>query len=117
MVLISLIKVAIFEIYFHFLNQPIPKSGDLSEVGNKRGIILSSLVAKTVNKMILNSIQPKIVKHLDQIKMDSGKGGPPTDTLALRRIIEEFKGNKREAILLFVDFHKVFDSRHRKKWK
>ena len=39
---------------------PIPKSGDLGETGNYRGISLSSLVAKLVSKMIFNRIQPKI---------------------------------------------------------
>ena len=33
---------------------PLPKSGDLSDTGNCRGISLLSGVAKIVNKMILN---------------------------------------------------------------
>ena len=36
---------------------PIPKSGDLSIGGNYRGISLSSIVAKTYNRMILNRIK------------------------------------------------------------
>ena len=38
----------------------LPKYGDLSDAGNYRGISLSSVVAKLVNKMILNRIQPEI---------------------------------------------------------
>ena len=34
--------------------QPVPKSGDLSDVGNYRGIALSAIAAKIANKMILN---------------------------------------------------------------
>ena len=36
--------------------QPIPKTGDVSEVENCRGIALSPIVAKITNKMLLNRI-------------------------------------------------------------
>ena len=39
---------------------PIPKSGDLGNTTNYRGIALSSAVAKLVNRMLLNRIQPKL---------------------------------------------------------
>ena len=38
---------------------PIPKKGDLSLPSNHRGISLSSIVTKVINRMILNRIQPK----------------------------------------------------------
>ncbi|MEO0685407.1 MAG: hypothetical protein AAFY76_10285, partial [Cyanobacteria bacterium J06649_11] len=43
---------------------PLPKSGDLSNTTNYRGISLSSMVAKLINKMILNRIQAKLDTHL-----------------------------------------------------
>ncbi|CAI9723173.1 Hypothetical predicted protein [Octopus vulgaris] len=43
---------------------PQPKTGDLSDTGNYRGISLSSIVAKMVVKMILKRIQSKIDKQL-----------------------------------------------------
>ena len=43
---------------------PIPKSGDLSLSGNYRGISLSSIVAKTYNRLILNRILPVLDCHL-----------------------------------------------------
>ena len=43
---------------------PIPKSGDLSNTGNYRGISLASLATKLVDRMILNRIRPKIDPHL-----------------------------------------------------
>ena len=43
---------------------PVPKSGDLSDTSNYRGISLAPIAAKTVNKMVLNRIQPKIDKYL-----------------------------------------------------
>ena len=37
---------------------PIPKSGDLREGKNYRGICLSSIVAKTYNSLLLKRIRP-----------------------------------------------------------
>ena len=39
---------------------PLPKFGDLGVTDNYRGIALSSLVAKIVDKMLLNRVRPKI---------------------------------------------------------
>ena len=39
---------------------PLPKSGDLSKVGNYSGIGISSTISKVINRMILNRIQPAI---------------------------------------------------------
>jgi hypothetical protein len=36
--------------------KPIPKSGDLTKTDNYRGISLTSILAKTYNKMILNRL-------------------------------------------------------------
>ena len=49
----------------------IPKKGDLSQVSNYRVISLSSLVAKTYIRMILNIIRPHLDCHLRIIKMVS----------------------------------------------
>ena len=43
---------------------PIPIMGDLSLPSNHRGISLSSIVTKVINRMILNRIQPKVNPHL-----------------------------------------------------
>ena len=40
---------------------PIPKTGDLSEYGNYRGIMLSAVAAKITNRMILNRIQSEMI--------------------------------------------------------
>ena len=43
---------------------PIPKSGDLSMGSIYRGISLSSSVAKTYNRIIMNRIRPNLDCHL-----------------------------------------------------
>ena len=71
---------------------PLHKSGDLSLTANYRGISLSSMVAKLVNKMILNRQQPKIDKHLRPNQNGFRHGRSTTShVLALRRIIESKK--------------------------
>ena len=95
---------------------PIPKSGDLSQAGNYRGISLSSLVAKTYNRMILNRIRPKLDKHL-RTNQNGFRVGRSTvgHILALRRLIEGVKAYNLSAIITFIDFCKAFDSIHRGK--
>ena len=95
---------------------PIPTAGDLSQGGNYRGISLSSIVAKTFNRMILNRIRPEIDKHL----RDNQNGFRVCRTtvghiLSLRRLIEGIKSNNRPAIITFIDFRKAFDTIHRGK--
>ena len=93
---------------------PLPKSGDLSLTANYRGISLSSMVAKLVNKMILNRLQPKIDKHLRPNQNGFRPGRSTTShILALRRLIEGVKTRNKKAIILYVDFRKAFDSIHR----
>ena len=89
----------------------LPKSGDLGVTDNYRGIALSSLVAKIVNKMLLNRIRPK----LDPLLRGNQSGFRPGRTtiaqiLALRRIIEEVKKGQLSAVMVFIDFCKAFDS-------
>ena len=90
---------------------PIPKSGDLSVTSNYRGIALTSLVAKVINKMILNRIRPVIDPELrgNQSGFRPGRS-TTTQILALRKIIEGVKRKNLPAIMTFIDFSKAFDS-------
>ena len=93
---------------------PLPKSGDLSYTTNYRGIALSAVVAKMVNKMLLLRIQPKLDSHLRPNQNGfRPKRSTTAHILALRRIIEGVKRKHLKAAILFVDFSKAFDSVHR----
>ena len=93
---------------------PLPKYGDLSLTANYRGISLSSMVAKLVNKITLNRLQPKIDKHF-RPNQNGFRPGRSTIShiVALRRLIEGVKTQNKKAIILYVDFRKAFDSIHR----
>ena len=88
---------------------PIPKTGDLSDTGNYRGISLSSIVAKVVNKMILNRIQSQMDNNLRPNQNGFRPGRSTTShILALRRLIEGVKSYNRKTIILYVDFQKAY---------
>ena len=90
---------------------PLPKTGDLSDTGNYRGISLSSVVAKIVNKMILNRLQTKMEGNLRPNQNGFRPGRSTTShILALRRLIEGVRSHNRKAIIIYVDFKKAFDS-------
>ena len=98
---------------------PLPKSGDLSKVGNYRGTGISSAISKVINRMTLNCIQPAIDEHL-RPNQNGFRPNRSTSShiLALRRIIEGVKQNSLPTLITFVDFRKAFDSvRHAKMMK
>ena len=91
--------------------KPLPKSGDLSDVNNYRGISLASIASKITNKMILNRIQPAIDKLLRNNQNGFRPGrGTIAHILAIRRLIEGIKARNIESIIICVDFKKAFDS-------
>ena len=90
---------------------PIPKTGDLSDPANYRGISLTPIAAKVYNKLILNRIQP----HIDPVLRSNQNGfrkgrGTTSQILTVRRIIEGVKSKNLKSVLTFVDFKKAFDS-------
>ena len=95
--------------------QPIPKTGELSEVGNYRGVALSPIAAKIANKMLLNHIQPILDPLLIPTQNGFRPGRSTSQILALRRIIESVKSHSLQAAIIFDDFKKAFDSIHRHK--
>ena len=72
--------------------KPIPKYGNLSVTVNYRRISLTSIVAKLINRMLLNRLRPKIDPCL---RYNQNGFRPDQSTtmqvLALRQIIEELK--------------------------
>ena len=93
---------------------PVPKKGDLTEADNYRGISLTSIVGKTLNRMILNRVKPCLEKLLRDNQNGFRPGRSTTShILALRRILEGAQAKNLSAVMLFIDFKKAFDSVHR----
>ena len=93
---------------------PVPKKGDLTKTDNYRGISLTSIVSKTLNRMLLNRIKPSLEETLRNNQNGFRPGRSTTShILALRRIIEGVKAKNLKATMVFIDFKKAFDSVHR----
>ena len=93
---------------------PVPKKGDLSKPGNYRGIALTSIVAKTLNRMILHRIRPYIETKLLDSQNGFREGRSTTShILTLRRILEGAKRKQLPVAMAFIDFVKAFDSINR----
>ena len=91
---------------------PVPKSGDLSNTNNYRGISLICIIAKLYNRLILNRIRsvidPKLRYNQNGFRP---KRTTVAQVLALRRIIEGVKANHLvPTVLTFINFSQAFDS-------
>ena len=84
---------------------PVPKSGDLSNTNNYRGISLMCILAKMYNKMILNRIRIVINPRLRMNQNGFRPGPTVAKILTLRRIIEGVKANNLPAIITSIDFN------------
>ena len=90
---------------------PVPKKGDLTKPDNYRGISLGQSASKVFNRLILNRIRPAVDKVL-RPNQNGFRENRSTSShlLALRRLIEELRNHNQEAVLVFIDFKKAFDS-------
>lgn len=95
---------------------PVPKSGDLSNTNNYRGISLICIIAKMYNRLILNRIRTVIDPRLRR-NQNGFRSNRTTvaQILALRRIIEGVKAHILSVVITFIDFKKAFDTIHRGK--
>ncbi|XP_063587867.1 uncharacterized protein LOC134765253 [Penaeus indicus] len=89
---------------------PFPKKSDLSLATNYRGITFTATAAKIYNAMLRDRIQPEIEKilrpHQNGFRLNRAITG---EIITIRRLIE-IKAKNLNAVILFVDFSKAFDS-------
>ena len=100
---------------------PFPKKSNLGMVNSYRGITLTAISAK-IYIILCYSIASNRFSNRYSVKTKtvSGRKNPKNRStigqiLTVRRIIEGVRAKNLEAVLLFVDFSKAFDSIHRGK--
>ena len=93
-------------------NVPMPKSGDLPNTNNCRGISLICIIAKVYNCLILNRTRSSGTKLRYNQNGFWSKRTTVAQILTLRRIIEGVKANHLPAIITFIDLKKAFHSIH-----
>ena len=95
---------------------PLLKKNDIRIAKNYHDIILTSIAAKIYNVLLLNLIEPEIVKILRKNQNRFWRNrSSASQILTIRLIIEGVCAKNLEVTFLFVDFFKVFDSIHRGK--
>ena len=95
---------------------PLPKKGDLGLAKIYQGITLTFIAAKIYNAQQLNRIEPKIDNILWKNRNGFRRNRFTTSQiLTISRILEGVRAKNLQAILLFVDYTKAFDSIHRGK--
>ena len=93
---------------------PVPKKGDLTKTDSYRGIALTSIVSKTMHRMILNRMKPSLERVLRRHQNGFRPGrSTASHILSLRRILEGATAKNLPAVMTFIDFRKAFDSVHR----
>jgi hypothetical protein len=92
----------------------IPKSGDLTNCNNWRGITLLSIPSKVFCRVLISRITEAVDKKIRQEQVGFRKGRGCIDHIfVLRNILEQCHEWQRKLLVNFVDFEKAFDSLHR----
>ena len=89
----------------------IPKKGNSTSLDNQRGIALECTLAKLLNTILRNRLQP----GLDPLLLDLQSGfraGRSTveQVAAIRCVIDDCRTRQKAVSIVFIDFRKAFDS-------
>ena len=95
---------------------PVPTSGDPTKADNYHCIRLTSIIANTYNRILLNRIRPVLDPLLRHNQNGFRQNRTPVgQIIAIRRIIEGVNSMNLTAIITFIDFKEAFDFIHRYK--
>ena len=92
---------------------PIPKSGDLSEVNNYRGLTVSSCLSKLFFHIVNNRIITFLDKNskISEFKIGFKSGCRTSDHIfVLKTLIDVYKKRQKKLYACFVDLRKAYDS-------
>ena len=97
---------------------PVHTSGDITKADNYRRLSLTSVMAKTYTRMIINRIRPVLDPLLRSFTIQNGfrkKKSTVGQILPIRRILGRITNKNLLAVLTCIYFKKAFDYIHRGK--
>ena len=84
--------------------------GDLKTMGSKRGLFLTNIISKVIEKLIKNRTKDKVEQGMSPFQCGGVKlRGIGDNLLIVNTIIEEFRYSKEDLYILFADLEKCFD--------
>ena len=84
--------------------------GDLQSMGSKRGLFLTNIISKVIEKLIKNRTKPGVEQGMSEFQCGGvKKRGIGDNLLIVNSVIEEFRAAKKDLFILFADLEKCFD--------
>ena len=84
--------------------------GDLQAMGSKRGLFLTNILSKVVEKLIKNRTKPTVESGMSEFQCGGvTKRGIGDNLLIVNSVVEEFRAEKKDLFILFADLEKCFD--------
>ena len=84
--------------------------GDLKSMNSKRGLFLTNIVSKVVEKLMKNRGKEKIEENTTEFQCGGTSGRSIGDNLLiLNSAVEEFRERNEDLFILFADLEKCFD--------
>ena len=84
--------------------------GDLRTMDSRRGLFLTNIISKVVEKLFKNRNKKRIDSNLSPFQCGGVKNRGIVDNLLIvNSMIAEHKGNKKDGYLMFADLEKCFD--------
>ena len=85
------------------------------EMEYKRGLFLTNIISKCVEKVLLNRRQETIKNSMQPFQNGGTEGRGPCDNLFIaNNVIEDYRDREENLYLLFADLEKCFDKLHLK---
>ena len=84
--------------------------GDTKTMGNKRGLFLTNIISKVIEKLIKNRTKSMVEQGMSPFQCGGVRlRGMGDNLLILNTVIEEFRFEKKDLYILFADLEKCFD--------
>ena len=101
----------IAEEWIHMVIKAISKmKGDLQAMASKRGLFLTNILSKVMEKLIKNRTKPKVENGISEFQCGGVSNREIGDNLLIvNTAIEEFRAMNTDLFILFADLEKCFD--------